>query len=129
MTVTRGVALSLAVMLATGATTVSRAAGTSTVSIPAAKLTTITSRGDARAATLVIEATEPVPYVATRPDPLTVFGMEHLLELPPGELSRHLGYRPVDSGESVVDAIEADPLLDDASRRILLGAYQQAVRD
>jgi type IV pilus assembly protein PilQ len=60
-------------MLATGATTVSRAAGTSTVSIPAAKLTTITSRGDARAATLVIEATEPVPYVATRPDPLTVF--------------------------------------------------------
>ena len=68
---TRGVALSLVVMLATSASTLSRAAGTTTT-IPGAKLTTITSRGDARSATLVIEATEPVPYVATRPDPLTV---------------------------------------------------------
>ena len=68
---TRGVALSLVVMLATAASTMSRAAGTTTT-IPGAKLTTITSRGDARSATLVIEATEPVPYVATRPDPLTV---------------------------------------------------------
>ncbi len=68
---TRGVALSLVVMLATSASTMSRAAGTTTT-IPGAKLTTITSRGDARSATLVIEATEPVPYVATRPDPLTV---------------------------------------------------------
>ncbi len=68
---TRGVALSLVVILATAASTLSRAAGTTTT-IPGAKLTTITSRGDARSATLVIEATEPVPYVATRPDPLTV---------------------------------------------------------
>ncbi|MGE3955928.1 MAG: type IV pilus secretin PilQ [Vicinamibacterales bacterium] len=64
-------ALSLVVMLATSASTLSRAAGTAT-NIPGAKLTTITSRSDARGATLVIEATEPVPYVATRPDPLTV---------------------------------------------------------
>ncbi len=68
---TRGVALSLVVILATSASTLSRAAGTTTT-IPGATLTTITSRGDARSATLVIEATEPVPYVATRPDPLTV---------------------------------------------------------
>ncbi len=65
---TRGVALFVAVLLATAASISSRAAGT----IPSAKLTTITSREDARGATLVIEATEPVPYVATRPDPLTV---------------------------------------------------------
>lgn len=68
---TRGVALSLVVLLATSASVVSRAAGTATT-IPGAKLTAITSRSDARSATLVIEATEPVPYVATRPDPLTV---------------------------------------------------------
>lgn len=58
------------------------------------------------------------------PDPLTVFGLEVLLDLPPGELSRHLGYRPVDSGVSVVDAIEADPRLDDTGRAMLLGAYR-----
>ena len=68
---TRGVALSLVVLLATAASTNSRAAGTAT-NIPGAKLTTISSRGDGRSATLVIEASEPVPYVATRPDPLTV---------------------------------------------------------
>jgi type IV pilus assembly protein PilQ len=69
--VTRGVALSLVVILATGASVISRAASTAAV-IPSAKLTTISSKADARSATLVIEATEPVPYVATRPDPLTV---------------------------------------------------------
>ena len=68
---TRGVALSLVVLLATAASTSSRAAGTAT-NIASAKLTTISSRGDGRGATLVIEASEPVPYVATRPDPLTV---------------------------------------------------------
>jgi len=65
------VALSLVVILATGASVISRAASTAAV-IPSAKLTTISSKADARSATLVIEATEPVPYVATRPDPLTV---------------------------------------------------------
>jgi len=69
--VTRGVALSLAVILATAASVISRAASTAAV-FPGAKLTTISSKADARSATLVIEATEPVPYVATRPDPLTV---------------------------------------------------------
>jgi hypothetical protein len=65
------VALSLAVILATAASVISRAASTAAI-IPNAKLTTISSKADARSATLVIEATEPVPYVATRPDPLTV---------------------------------------------------------
>jgi type IV pilus assembly protein PilQ len=51
--------------------TVSRAAaGAGKVS--EAKLTAIVSRVNARSASLVIEATEPVPYVATRPDALTV---------------------------------------------------------
>ena len=68
---TRGVALSLVVLMATSASTSSGAAGTA-ATIIGAKLTTITSRGNAGSATLVIEATEPVPYVATRPDPLTV---------------------------------------------------------
>src|SRR4051794_27530887 len=71
MTVTRGVALSLVVILATAASVISRAAGTAAI-LAGAKLTTISSKADARSATLVIEATEPVPYVATRPDPLTV---------------------------------------------------------
>jgi len=61
----------LVVILATSASAISRAAGTA-ATIPGAKLTTITSRADARSATLVIEATEPVPYVAMRPDPLTL---------------------------------------------------------
>jgi len=37
-----------------------------------ARLTAITSRVNAHSASLTIEASEPVPYVATRPDPLTV---------------------------------------------------------
>jgi hypothetical protein len=68
--VTRGVAFSLAVLLATAAGEVSRAAGTAAA--VGARLTAITSRADARSTSLVIEATEPVPYVATRPDPFTV---------------------------------------------------------
>jgi type IV pilus assembly protein PilQ len=37
-----------------------------------ARLTTITSRAHAGGAALVIEATEPVPYLTAQPDPLTV---------------------------------------------------------
>jgi type IV pilus assembly protein PilQ len=39
---------------------------------PGARLTAISERANARGASLVIEATEPVPYLTTRPDPLTV---------------------------------------------------------
>jgi len=72
VTVTRGVALFLTLLLAGAASTVSRAAGTP-VDISSARLTAITSKDAGRgAASLVIEATEPVPYVAMQPDPLTV---------------------------------------------------------
>ena len=39
---------------------------------PGVRLKSITSRVHAKGASLVIEATEPVPYVATRPDALTL---------------------------------------------------------
>lgn len=71
MTVTRGAALFLTIALAVAGGTVSRAAaGAGKVS--EARLTAIVSRVNARGASLVIEASEPVPYVATRPDALTV---------------------------------------------------------
>jgi type IV pilus assembly protein PilQ len=59
------------VLLAGTAGTVSRAANTAATS--GARLTTITARDSVKgAASLVIEASEPLPYVATRPDPFTV---------------------------------------------------------
>jgi type IV pilus assembly protein PilQ len=71
MTVTRGAALFLTIALAVAGGTVSHAAaGAGKVS--EARLTAIVSRVNARSASLVIEASEPVPYVATRPDALTV---------------------------------------------------------
>src|SRR5438067_2008754 len=71
MTVTKGVALPLFVAAASGlATLPGRASGGSTT---APRLTAISSRVHGNGASLVIEATAPVPYVATRPDPLTVF--------------------------------------------------------
>ena len=67
MTVTRGFALLL---------TVAAAGALVNASAPAAsvggRIKTITSRANAKGASLVIEATEPVAYVATAPDPLTV---------------------------------------------------------
>ncbi len=56
-------------------------------------------------------------------NPTTVFALEGFLGLSPGELSRHLGFRPLDSGVSVLDAIGADPALDDNARRILASVY------
>jgi type IV pilus assembly protein PilQ len=68
--VTRGVALFLPFVLAATLTQDSRAAATAAV--PDARLTAISSRTGAKSASLVIEATAPVPYVTTRPDPLTL---------------------------------------------------------
>ncbi len=99
---TRGVALSLAVLLATTASTVSRAAGTA-ANYPTAKLTTISARGDGRGATLVIEASEPVPYVATRPDPLTV--LIDFRNVDPGAVASTLAAKP--SGPITSVAVEA----------------------
>ena len=67
----RGLALFLTVVTA-GA--LLRASGaTAPYATPAAaRLTTISSRVHSKGASLVIEATDPVGYVATRPDPLTI---------------------------------------------------------
>jgi type IV pilus assembly protein PilQ len=72
MKLTKGFALSLTVVLASVLVNhVESAAGT-----PAAtsgiRLKTISSRMNSKGASLVIEASEPTSYVATRPDPLTV---------------------------------------------------------
>ena len=67
---TRGGALYLTLALAAAWGSVSHAAGAAKVS--EARLTGITSKVTAKSAWLVIEASEPVPYVATRPDALTV---------------------------------------------------------
>src|SRR6185312_1489683 len=44
-----------------------------TASAPVVRLKTITSRATSNGTSLVIEASDPVPYVATRPDPLTLY--------------------------------------------------------
>jgi type IV pilus secretin PilQ/predicted competence protein len=69
--VTRGAALFLTIALAATTGDVFYAAGAGTV-VPEARLTAITSRVSAKSTSLVIEASEPVPYVTTRPDPLTI---------------------------------------------------------
>jgi len=69
MTVKKGIALLIA-LAAAGALVHAGATGSSTE--PSARLKTISTRADAKGASLVVEATEPVAYVATRPDPLTV---------------------------------------------------------
>jgi type IV pilus secretin PilQ/predicted competence protein len=69
MTVTKGAALAFA-LAAAGALAHAGATGSSTM--PTARLKTISARADSKGASLVIEATEPVPYLTTRPDPLTV---------------------------------------------------------
>ena len=70
MTVTKGRALLLAVTLAGALADIAGSAETRG-STPA-RLTAISSRLNGKGASLVIEASTPVPYVATRPDPLTV---------------------------------------------------------
>jgi type IV pilus assembly protein PilQ len=69
MTLTRAVALSFIV---TAAGTLVNASGPTAAAASSVRLTAITSRLNAKGASLVIEASEPVAYTATRPDPLTV---------------------------------------------------------
>ena len=68
MTATRGFALSLTV--AAAGALVSASAPNAAVS--AVRLKTISARVSSKGASLVIEASEPVAYTATRPDPLTL---------------------------------------------------------
>jgi type IV pilus secretin PilQ/predicted competence protein len=92
MTVTRGVALFLTVAAAgvlvdaSGLASGPRATGVTTT----VRLKTISTRMNAKGASLVIEATEPVAYVASRPDPLTIL----------------LDFRNVDA-EGVANSVEA----------------------
>ena len=71
MTVTRGLALVLSVAVV-GVVGGRPGTAADTPAAPSAKLKTISERQGRGGPALVIEASEPVPYVTTRPDPLTV---------------------------------------------------------
>lgn len=65
------------------------------------------------------------------PQPATLVRLERLLELKPNALGRLLGYGPVDDSEnvaSVVDAVQADPRLGAAERKMLLTFYDWLIR-
>ena len=69
MTLTRGLALFLSVITAG---TLVRASGSNATPLASVRLTAISARVNAKGASLLIEASEPVAYTATRPDPLTL---------------------------------------------------------
>ena len=58
--------------------------------------------------------------------------LEHVLQLPPGSLSRLLGYWPAESTDrhsvGVIEAARADPRLGERDRRILTAVYRELVR-
>lgn len=64
------------------------------------------------------------------PDPDRVFAIEAALDLPPGALSQHLGYAPVEARPtpSVLEAIEAAPNLEPWQRDALVAVYSIFVR-
>jgi type IV pilus assembly protein PilQ len=72
MTVTKGIALSLTVLLACALADFAGSAAEPPAATSGVRLKAISARVSSKGASLVIEATEPVPYVATRPDPLTL---------------------------------------------------------
>ena len=61
-------------LLAAVAVTIAFGTATGAPAITAARLKAISAHVSAKNVTLVIEATEPVPYVTMAPDPLTVLG-------------------------------------------------------
>ena len=75
MRVTKAYALLVAVVLAGGLAAASsgESSNGTTSAAPVVRLKTITSRATSAGTSLVIEASDPVPYVATRPNPLTVY--------------------------------------------------------
>jgi type IV pilus secretin PilQ/predicted competence protein len=88
----KGSALVLAVVLAGGlATASSPEPGSGATTTPSVRLKTISARVTNKGTSLVIEASEPVPYVATRPDALTLL----------------IDFRNV-AADSVVNSIAAD---------------------
>ncbi len=71
MTLTRGLALSVTIAVAGALADLPRIAAESPV-VSSARLKSIKARSSTKGASLVIEATDPVPYLTTRPDPFTV---------------------------------------------------------
>lgn len=66
----------------------------------------------------------------SEPAPEMVFVIESQLKIPPGSLSRHLGYLPPQALKHVAtvrDAIMGDTSLSVAEKEMLLGAYSAAV--
>src|SRR5512138_1018871 len=68
----KGCALVLSVLLA-GEFVAASSSESHTATAPLVRLKAISSRVTSTGTSLVIEASEPVPYVATRPDPLTLY--------------------------------------------------------
>jgi len=72
MTVTRGLALCATVVAAGALLHASDRAASPNANSPSVRLKTISAKVNGKGASLLIEATEPVAYVASRPDPLTL---------------------------------------------------------
>ena len=64
------------------------------------------------------------------PDHATAANLEAVLELEPGSLAKLLGYVPTGSvgPVSLVEALNADPRLDDSGRELLTSVYRWLVR-
>lgn len=62
--------------------------------------------------------------------PARLFAIERALGLPPGRLSRHLGYVPADVQPvtTVLEALDADPLLGEVQRTMVRATYEAAVK-
>lgn len=63
------------------------------------------------------------------PAPAIVFELEQRFDLPPGYLSRTLGYLPVEPAPpapDVLSAIDADPTLQDHEKSIMRAVYREA---
>lgn len=67
----------------------------------------------------------------TEPTRPKVWATEAALGAKPGSLSRLLGYLPVDARPvtTVADAIEADPVLGDEARKVLVAVYRAVTED
>lgn len=68
------------------------------------------------------------------PQPAEVFAIEKVLDVPPGTLSRHLGYLPPEArssapaGATFDEAIRSDPNLNDVGRRTLRAVYSELTK-
>lgn len=67
-----------------------------------------------------------------QPEPEVVFAVEEALDLPPGHLSKHLGYMPPKSDGKATpgfeDVVMSDPLLDEQNKRAMVAMYRELTR-